>query len=162
MKKTQIIMVWFLPLILIGGLIYPLLGYLVLAMMAVFLTLALFKARYWCWNLCPRGAFLDIVLSRVSLNRPSPRAFSRNWFRWLVFTLFTGFLVFRLATTGGNLIAIGAVFVGMCILTTVISIILGVLTRHRSWCAICPMGLLQEKIGKAAAKKTEKSQKNQE
>jgi polyferredoxin len=36
--------------------------------------------------------------------------------------------------------------VGACLLTTVIAIILGVLTRHRGWCAICPMGFLQEKI----------------
>ena len=43
---------------------------------------------------------------------------------------------------------IGSVFVVMCILTTIISIILGILTKHRGWCAICPMGFLQEKIGK--------------
>lgn len=148
MKKSQLIMVWFLPLIVIGGLFYPLLGYLVVGMMAVFLTLAFFRGRYWCWNLCPRGAFLDMVMSKVSLKKPLPRSFSREWFRWLVFILFIGFLMFRIIRTGGNLIAIGAVFVGMCILTTVISIILGAISKHRSWCAICPMGMLQDKIGK--------------
>jgi polyferredoxin len=43
---------------------------------------------------------------------------------------------------------VGAVFVVMCLITTVISIILGVSTKHRGWCAICPMGFLQEKIGR--------------
>lgn len=148
MKKTQIIMVWFLPLIVIGGLFYPLLGYLVVAMMAVFLTLSFFKGRYWCWNLCPRGAFLDIVLSRVSLNRPLPISFAKQWFRWAIFFLFMGFLIFRIIRTGGDLIAIGAVFVGICVLTTLISIFLGIIIKHRSWCAICPMGTLQDKISK--------------
>jgi polyferredoxin len=46
------------------------------------------------------------------------------------------------------LLAIGSVFVGMCILTTTISIILGIFTKHRGWCAVCPMGTLQEKIYK--------------
>ncbi len=150
MKKTQMIMVWFLPLIVIGGLFYPLLGYLVVAMMAIFLTLSVFKGRYWCWNLCPRGAFLDIVLSKASLKKPMPKSFIKQWFRWLIFVLFMIFLTFRIIGTGGNLIAIGAVFVLMCILTTVISIILGILTKHRAWCVICPMGTLQEKIGKIA------------
>ena len=148
MKKTQVIMIWFLPLIVIGGLFYPLLGYLVLAMMAILLTLAFFKGRYWCWNFCPRGAFLDIVLSKVSLNNPLPKSFLKQWFRWLIFVLFMSFLILRIVLTGGNLVAIGSVFVVMCILTTIISIALGVLTKHRGWCMICPMGTLQEKIGK--------------
>jgi len=146
MKKTQLIMVWFLPVIVIGGLFYPVLGYFVVAMMAAFLTLSFFRGRFWCWNLCPRGAFLDIILSRLSFNRPVLKVFSKSWFRWLVFVLFISFLIFRLINTGGNIIAIGAVFVFMCLWTTIISIILGIATKHRAWCLICPMGLLQDKI----------------
>lgn len=153
MKKSQLITIWLLPVVVIGGIFYPLLGYLVVAMMAFFLVLSVFKARYWCWNLCPRGAFLDIVLPKFSLKKPIPRIFVKQWFRWSVFFLLMGFVVFRLIRTGGNLIAIGAVFVGMCILTTIISIILGVSTRHRSWCAICPMGTLQENVGKIRTSK---------
>lgn len=147
MKKSQLIMVWFLPLIVIGGLFLPILGYLVIAMMAFFLPLAFFKGRFWCWNLCPRGAFLDIVMPKFSLGRNVPKVFTKQWFRWLVFVLFLGFLIWRIIGTGGDLIAIGIVFVSMCILTTLISIILGVFTRHRGWCAICPMGTLQTKLG---------------
>lgn len=152
MKKTQLLMIWFLPLIVIGGLFYPLLGYLVLAMMAVFLTLAFFRGRYWCWNLCPRGAFLDLVVSRASLGRPLPRVFLKQWFRWLVFFLFIAYLIFRLIQAGGNLIAIGAVFVGMCVLTTVIAVILGMTGKHRGWCVICPMGTLQAGIARMGKK----------
>jgi len=146
------IMVWFLPLIVIGGLFNPVLGYLVLAMMFFFLTLSFFKGRFWCWNLCPRGAFLDILLSKISRNRPIPRVFTRAWFRWLVVLVFTGVVTFRIIRTGGDIIAIGAVFVIMCLVTTIISIILGVFMKHRSWCMICPMGTLQDKIGKIGKK----------
>ena len=141
-------MIWFLPIIVIGGLFYPLLGYLMVAMMAFFLALSFFKSRYWCWNLCPRGAFLDIVMSKLSRNKPFPIIFVNQWFRLAVFILLMGVLLARLIRSGGNLIIIGSIFVGICLVTTVIAIILAVFTRQRSWCAICPMGFLQEKIGR--------------
>jgi ferredoxin-type protein NapH len=153
MKKSQLVMVWFLPLIVIGGLFVPLLGYLVVAMVVFFLVLSFFKGRYWCWNLCPRGAFLDIVLSKIGLNKPLPKILTKQWFRWLIFVLFLSFLVSRIMKSGGSLLAIGAVFVVMCLITTIISIILGVSIKHRSWCTICPMGTLQQVIRKANKKK---------
>ena len=156
MKKTQLIMIWFLPVIVIGGLFNAWLGYLVVAMMAFFLALSFFTGRYWCWNLCPRGAFLDIVISKISANKPLPIIFTRQQFRWLVFILLMAFVIFRIIRTGGNLFMIGSVFVGMCVFTTVISIILGVLTKHRGWCAICPMGFLQEKISKLSGRSLKK------
>ena len=152
MKKTQLISIWFLPIIVIGGLFYPMLGYLVVAMMAFFLTLSFFKVRYWCWNLCPRGAFLDIILSKVSRKRPASKIFARQGFRWLVFVLLMSFVIYRIIMTGGNIVAIGGVFVGMCILTTVLAIILGIIAKHRTWCTICPMGTLQEGISKIRKK----------
>ncbi|MEW6100718.1 MAG: 4Fe-4S binding protein [Candidatus Omnitrophota bacterium] len=143
MKKMQTLTVWLLPLIIIGGFFIPALGYLVIAMMAILLALSFFKGRYWCWNLCPRGAFLDIVLSKVSPNKPIPKIFLKQTFRWLVLIIFSAFLALRLGRTAGNWLAIGMVFVSMCLITTVISILLGVFSKHRAWCFICPMGTLQ-------------------
>jgi len=151
-KKTQWIMIWFLPIVVIGGLFFPALGYLMVVMMAFFLTLSFFKPRYWCWNLCPRGSFLDIVMSKFSLNKPFPGFFAKNWFRLAVFILLMSLLALRIIRSGGNWIIIGAIFVSICLITTVISIILAVFTRHRGWCVICPMGFLQEKIGKIKGK----------
>jgi polyferredoxin len=150
MKKSQWVMVWLLPVIVIGGIFYPLLGFLVLAMMATLLITSVFAGRYWCWNLCPRGAFLDIVMSRLSLNRLFPGILVKDWFRFLILVLLMGFLSWRLLSSGWNPVAVGAVFVIMCLATTVIAIFLGIFTRHRAWCVICPMGFLQEKIGKVS------------
>lgn len=149
MKKSQLIMIWLLPVIVIGGLFVPILGYLVLAMMIFMFVLSYFKGRYWCWNLCPRGAFLDIVMSKLSFNRPIPKIFTKMWFRWSVFVLLIGFLVWRLANSGGNLIVTGAIFASMCIITTIASVIIGVVGKARGWCVVCPMGLFQETVSKA-------------
>ncbi|MBP7088652.1 MAG: 4Fe-4S binding protein [Candidatus Omnitrophica bacterium] len=147
-------MVWLLPLIIIGGLFFPVLGYFVIAMMAFFLPLSFFKGRFWCWSLCPRGAFLDIVMSKATPNRAFPKTLTKISFRWFVLALFMVFLVYRMLQTGGNILAIGAVFVSMCILTTIIAIIIALVSRHRGWCLICPMGTLQEQIGKIKKKKS--------
>ncbi|MDO9465131.1 MAG: 4Fe-4S binding protein [bacterium] len=153
MKGSQLIMIWLLPIIVIGGLFYPILGYLVIAMMTSLLLLSYFKrGRFWCWYLCPRGAFLDIVLSRFSAKKHVPKIFTKQWFRWLILIIFISFLTFRIIRTGGNLIAIGAVFVTMCLVTTIIAIVLGIPMKQRAWCTICPMGTLQEKIEKIVAK----------
>ncbi len=152
-KKSQLVMIWLLPLVLIGGFFSPVFGYLVLGMMLFFLPLALFKGRWWCWNLCPRGAFLDLVMSHFSRNKPLPGFLTRAWFRWLVFVMFICFFIYLILRAGGNWLAIGAVFVSMCLITTVVAIILGIAFKHRGWCMVCPMGFLQEKLGRLNKKK---------
>jgi len=145
-KTSQLIMIWFLPLIVIGGLFYPLLGYIMVGFMAFFLVFAYFNKRYWCWYLCPRGAFLDIVLNKISLRKPVPKFFTQPWFRWSIFWLFMTILVLRLIHSGGDLLIIGGIFVSICIITTILSIILGIPLKSRAWCTFCPMGTLQDKV----------------
>lgn len=141
-------MIGFLPLMVIGGLFYPWLGLLMIPMVLFFLPLSYFKGRYWCHNLCPRGAFLDIVMAKVGLKNTMPKTFGKPWFRWIVFALLMGFVLFRLWRAGVNPLAIGAVFVSVCVATTFIAIVLGIIFRNRTWCVICPMGTLQEHLGK--------------
>jgi polyferredoxin len=145
-RIAQLIMVWFLPLIVIGGLFVPTLGYFVFFMMLFFLTLSYFKGRFWCSHLCPRGAFLDLVLSKFSLKRKIPKIFLRPKVKWIFFILFMAFFIFQLVISPKDLYFIGFVFVKMCIITTTIAILLGIPLPERTWCAICPMGSLQAKI----------------
>jgi ferredoxin-type protein NapH len=156
-RTSQWMMIGFFPLIAIGGLFYPWLGYLMLAMMLFMIPYAYFKGRYWCGNICPRGAFYDIVMPNFTLNRPVPRLLTRRWFRWVVFGFFMSVFTGRMIATGGNLLAIGGVFVSMCIITTAIGLVLTSLTKPRAWCMVCPMGTLQENLGKAGRKAAKKS-----
>ena len=139
-------MIWFLPVIVIGGLFWSLLGYIVFFFMVGFLTLSYFKGRFWCSNLCPRGAFLDIVLRKFSLRRKLPNLFLSKQFKWIVFFVFIIFFVTQIATSDKNIYALGFVFVKMCLITTIISIVLGIPIHERVWCSFCPMGTLQGKV----------------
>ncbi|MDD1731511.1 MAG: 4Fe-4S ferredoxin iron-sulfur binding domain protein [Methanosaeta sp. NSM2] len=42
---------------------------------------------------------------------------------------------------------IGMVFVTLCILTTSVAILFGVIIAPRAWCSFCPMGTLQRAMG---------------
>jgi polyferredoxin len=145
-KKSQLIMLWLLPLIIIGGLFYPYLGYLVIAMMTFLLVISFFKKRYWCWNLCPRGAFLDLVVGPLSSNKTIPKFFFNKKFRLIVLVMMMAFLIIRILATGGNPKAVGLIFVSMCLVTTIIALVLGLFFSKRAWCSVCPMGFLQEQI----------------
>lgn len=147
-KKIQMIMWLLLPIIVIGGLFVPYLGFFVLAMMLFLLTLSFFRGRYWCGWICPRGSFLDRIISKISLNREIPSFLKDIKFRIAVMILLMGFMIFRLIQTEGILQKIGLVFVAMCLITSVIAIPLGIIFRPRTWCAFCPMGTLQGLIGK--------------
>ncbi len=146
-KTSQLIMVWLLPLIVIGGLFIPRLGYLVFFMMVFFLILSYFRGRYWCTNLCPRGSFLDLVLSRISFRRRIPRFLVRKEVRWTIFAIFMAFFVYQFVTVEKTVPAVGFVFVRICLLTTLIAIFLGVPIHQRVWCSFCPMGTLQRFLG---------------
>ncbi|MCM8781016.1 MAG: 4Fe-4S binding protein [Candidatus Omnitrophica bacterium] len=146
-KFSQSVMVWFLPIVIIAGMFFPLLGYLVLLMMLFFLVLAYFKARFWCSNLCPRGAFLDLFLSRFSRKRKAPLFLSHPVSKWMVFIFFMSFFILQFIMAKKDLFSLGYVFVRMCLMTTLIAIILGIPIHHRTWCVICPMGNLQSAIG---------------
>lgn len=71
------------------------------------------------------------------------------------------FFIFQLAIAPKSIIAIGFVFVKMCLITTIIAVLLGLPFKERTWCAICPMGILQTKIGFFRKKPVTSNQKQE-
>lgn len=149
--------------VVVGGLFYPPLGLVAAGMMATLLILALFRGRYWCGNLCPRGAFLDILVRRISPGRQFPRWARSLWLRVGILVLLMSGFAWSLANlpianaeevTGGVYGLIGAVFVRLCLITTLGAIFLALVSQHRAWCAVCPMGTMQNLIDRAATKAT--------
>ncbi len=147
-SKTIRPWLWFAVIIVsIGGFRFPLLGYFVPIVMLTLLAISPFRGRWFCGNLCPRGSFNDFVLGKVSLRRKIHSFFFSIKFRVFIFALLMGGMVFRLAHTGGLYEKIGMVFIIMCLATTLIAIMFGVLISPRTWCSFCPMGTMQRILG---------------
>lgn len=131
----------------IGGLWYPKIGYFLLIVFVALMTISPFRGRWFCGNLCPRGSFNDFWIGKISLKKKIPELFSNLWLRSIVFILMIGFMIFRIINTKGAVNKIGMVFVTMCIITTLISVLFGIFINPRTWCTFCPMGTLQRAFG---------------
>ena len=100
-----------------------------------------------CGNLCPRGGFLERIISKYSPNKPMP-----DWANSTKVRI--GVLLFLLCMVGingsrdpGSWQHWGFVFWLVCFVTTAFGAIIAFFWNARSWCAICPMGTIQSWLG---------------
>lgn len=142
---------WLLGLIMVTVLLlgwrFPLLGLVVPVAMSAGVIGALFRGRWVCGNLCPRGSFLDSWFSLVSAKNEIPPLLKNNIFRWATLTALMSFMVSRLAQNPTDINHWGLVFWQMCLLTTLVAVVLGMRYSARSWCSVCPVGTMAGSIG---------------
>lgn len=149
----------------IVGVFYPFIGIVAIVCMLAPVVVSIFKGRYWCGNFCPRGSFNDILLSKISKGMKVPAILKEKWFKLLFLVLLMSGFGIQIYFSWGSIINVGSVFVRMIIITTLLSIILGTLFNHRTWCTICPMGTMANyvssisKIGKKSGNVTSRSKK---
>ena len=146
--SRQLCFWWILPIIVIGGWRYPILGYFLPFCMVVGIAIALFKGRYWCDWLCPRGSSWDLLLSRISLKRKIPFLFRDMKFRIFILMALMTVLLTQLPRVWPSIDGMGRVFVTMLSVTTAVGIVLGIPTHHRNWCTYCPVGTMGNWLGK--------------
>jgi len=140
--------VWaIVPLTIFGGLKYPLLGFTVPLVMIVGVAGGLFRGRFVCGWLCPRGAFFDRIVGAISPKRKIPPWMRDYRLRWALFALLMAFMAVQIASDPANPYHWGAVFVRMCIVTTAAGVLLALTSHPRTWCSFCPMGTLQSAAG---------------
>jgi ferredoxin-type protein NapH len=149
-KRTvrQFLVWWMLPFVVIGGWRYPVLGYFIPLCMVAGMGIALFKGRYWCDWLCPRGSSFDLFLSRIGLGKKIPQFLRSTPFRILVLLILMTILFTQLPHAWPSVEGMGRVFVIMLTITTTIGIIAGILTHQRNWCTYCPVGTMSRWLGK--------------
>jgi ferredoxin-type protein NapH len=137
-----------LLLFCIVGLFYPIIGIAALICMLAPVIVSFFKGRFWCGNFCPRGSFSDLFLAKISNKLQVPKFLKNQWFKLVFLILLMTSFAIQLYIAWGSLANVGAVFVRMIIITTILTIILGTIYSHRTWCTICPMGTMAYYIAK--------------
>ncbi|MFO7947411.1 MAG: 4Fe-4S binding protein [Armatimonadota bacterium] len=146
-RTVQWIMLALVPIVIIGGLFWPYLGFIVPLVMITGMLGGFFRGRWVCGWLCPRGAFLERVMSKMSFNLGIPAFLRKYSFRWVLFALLMGFMVFRLSANPASAEHWGRVFVQLCMVTTGVGLLLAVLFHPRTWCSFCPVGTFSSTIG---------------
>lgn len=105
-------------------------------------VVSLFRGRFWCGNLCPRGNFYDNVVSKFSNKRPVPKFLKSTGFRIFMVVFMMSMFSFGVQKNWGNLYGIGMVFYRIIIITTLVGIFLSLFYNQRTWCNFCPMGTI--------------------
>ena len=134
-------------LILTLGWKFPIMGYLVVAAMTGVFISGPIAGRWFCGNLCPRGGFLERIISKYSPNKTMPAWANSTKVR-------VGVLLFLFCMVGingsrdpGNWQHWGYVFWLVCFVTTTAGALMAFFWNARAWCAICPMGTIQSWVG---------------
>lgn len=152
MKKLIHQWSWIILLVFcIGGLFYPVLGLAAIVCMLAPVVVAFFRGRMWCGNFCPRGSFSDILLPGISRKAKIPSLLKSTGFKITFLTLMMSAFAVQLVLAWGNLPAVGAVFIRMVLITTLLTLFLGVIYSPRTWCAFCPMGTMAHYVSKVQA-----------
>lgn len=120
-------------------------GYIALVFAMLILMSPLFYRKNSCKALCPRRSFLNTVVGPFSLYKKMPRFLTKPLTRKIILGVFMGMLITRLIITNGQ---VEIVFVGMCTVSTLAAVLLGILYKPRSWCTVCPVGEGKKMINK--------------
>ncbi|MBI4846029.1 MAG: 4Fe-4S binding protein [Candidatus Omnitrophica bacterium] len=134
--------------ILIGGWVYPLLGYFIPLCMFLGIGISFFQGRKWCDWYCPRGSFYDALVKPFSPKKQIPKLFKRQPFRIIVLAILMSVMTTRLIFSWPNPYKIGAFFILMLSVTTTLGIILTLFFHQRTWCYLCPVGFLANLAGR--------------
>jgi polyferredoxin len=127
---------------------FPYLGLFVPIVMTTGFVGGLFRGRYVCGHLCPRGSFLDVWLAPFSGSKSVPAWIRTTTFRVAIVTGLMGFMGWRLSLDPVNVSHWGLVFWQMCLVTTLVAIAMGIHFKERAWCTVCPMGSIQATEGR--------------
>ena len=139
---------WIIIAYLIVGGFFPFVGLIAIICMIGPVLTSVWRGRYWCGHVCPRGNMYDRLLSRFSPHRPIPkfvRTFGFRLFMVLfIFTMFGIQLSQARWSEGGMALwnDIGRVFWIIILITTVVGVTLSFIYAPRTWCSFCPMGTL--------------------
>lgn len=133
---------WVLLVYLVVAAFWPVLGLAAIVCMVGPVAYSVYKGRYWCGNICPRGSYYDRLISRVSGHRRIPSFLRSRLFRiFMVLFIFTMFGI-QMYSAWGDWNAAGRVFWLIILLTTLVGTVLGIVYSPRAWCTFCPMGTL--------------------
>lgn len=103
------------------------------------------EGRKGCSEFCPRGSILT-KLAPISLRRTAPRWLFSNASKLMVFISIMAVFIYGTYMAWGDMRAIGFVFFRMVVISSIIAFVLGIIYRERTWCVICPMGNMANKI----------------
>jgi len=147
-NSAQIAATIFVFVVAVGGIFVPEIGLILAALMVTAIVMTLIKPRSFCSRVCPRGKALGFIMRKPSRRKALPTFVLSAGFRRLLCGSTMFCVIGSLVRTGGNVHSVGIVFWGLCALSLSAGLVMGFFFKPRAWCAVCPMGTLQDTISR--------------
>lgn len=144
----QLLMAAVFIAVLAGGWVFPLLGYFIPFCMILGMAIAFVKGRKWCDWYCPRGSFSDAMAKYISFKKEIPAFFKGLPLRIGMFSFLMLVMILQIVRRWPDPFLIGAFFVTLLTITTIIGIVLSVFIHQRTWCCFCPIGSVSNWVGR--------------
>lgn len=144
------------PLILlisVAGFFWPAAGLAVPVLILAALGFNAFGRRSFCAGVCPNGRALSASFTRLSRGKPLPRVLRSPMARNALCAFMLFCVINLLSRTGGEWALVGRVFWLMYTVSVGLGAAMALFWKPRAWCAVCPMGTLQDTLGSGARKK---------
>lgn len=133
--------------IAVAGFFWPLAGLAVPVLIVVALGFNAFSRRSFCAGVCPNGRALSAVFPKVSRGASLPSEMRSPLARSALCAFGLFCVINLLSRTGGELALVGRVFWLIYTVSIGLSAVIAFFWKPRAWCAVCPMGTLQDTVG---------------
>lgn len=107
------------------------------------------EGKIHCQSHCPRGSFLQRVVSKISFRGAIPKFMLTNKFKNILLIVMGLMLTFSMIHSGGEPKKIAFSLFRMMGISFIVGIVMGIFYKPKSWCAVCPMGHATNLITKA-------------
>lgn len=92
-----------------------------------------------CRKYCPRGSLLGKFLPKISLNQTMPKFMLTRKFKNALLIMMMTVFTFSMSHTQGEFTKIAFTMFRFMSVSLIVGIIMGIVYKPRSWCAVCPM-----------------------
>lgn len=106
-----------------------------------------------CVKYCPRGSMLGKFLDKISLNNNLPKYINNKKVKNIMLAWMILMFSISLFMAKGDFTKTALAIFRMMAMSTTVSVLMGVVFKPRSWCAICPMGYATGLIEKSQTTK---------
>ncbi|RKD27202.1 4Fe-4S binding domain-containing protein [Caminicella sporogenes DSM 14501] len=117
------------------------------------------RGKIHCSHYCPRGSLLGNFLKYISLDYNLPKSIRSKTAKNILLTLMMVVFSISLFKAGFNVKRIGLAVFRFMAVSSIISVIMGIFFKPRSWCQVCPMGHATGLIKQSMDKNTKKAEK---
>lgn len=100
------------------------------------------KGKIHCSHYCPRGSLFGKFLPLLSLKNSMPAFMNQKWFKYSLLVFMFSSFGMCFYSLGLGLENIASAILNMMVRSSLVGILVGIVFMPRSWCKICPMGLI--------------------